>query len=88
MRKRIIPIIFAILAASFYAVNIPLSKLLMNDIAPTMMAGLLYLGAGIGIGIMFLFKVKKTPKEELLNKNDLPYVLGMIALDIAAPILY
>ena len=59
----------------------------MNDIAPTMMAGLLYLGAGIGIGIMFLFKVKKTPKEELLNKNDLPYVLGMIALDIAAPIL-
>lgn len=87
MRKRIIPIIFAILAASFYAVNIPLSKLLMNDIAPTMMAGLLYLGAGIGIGIMFLFKVKKTPKEELLNKNDLPYVLGMIALDIAAPIL-
>lgn len=87
MKNKIIPIFFAIIAASFYALNIPLSKILMNNIASTMMAGLLYLGAGIGIGIMFLFNVKKTPKEELLNKGDLPYVLGMIALDIIAPIL-
>jgi len=87
MRNRIIPITFAVLAASFYALNIPLSKLLMNDIGPTMMAGLLYLGAGIAIGAIFLFKARKTPKEELLDKNDIPYVLGMIALDIAAPIL-
>lgn len=87
MKYKIIPIIFAILAASFYAINIPLSKLLMNDIEPTMMAGLLYLGAGIGIGIMFLFNFKKTPKEELLNKSDLPYVILMVILDIIAPIL-
>lgn len=87
MKYKIIPIIFAILAASFYAINIPLSKLLMNDIEPTMMAGLLYLGAGIGIGIMFLFNFKKTHKEELLNKSDLPYVILMVILDIIAPIL-
>ena len=87
MKKKIIPIIFAILAASFYALNIPLSKYLMNDVSPTMMAGLLYLGAGIGIGLMFLFNVKKTKKEELLNKMDWLYILGMIILDIAAPIM-
>ncbi len=87
MKNKIIPIIFAMLAASFYSINIPLSKLLMNDIEPTMIAGLLYLGAGIGIGIMFLFNFKKTPKEELLNKSDLPYVILMVILDIIAPIL-
>lgn len=87
MKNRILPIIFALFAASFYAINIPLSKLLMDYINPTMMAGLLYLGAGIGIGIMFLFKAKRIAKEELLNRNDFPYVLGMIVLDIVAPIL-
>ena len=64
MNKKIIPILFALLAASFYALNIPISKLLMGRIEPTMMAGLLYFGAGIGIGIMFLFNYKKTKREE------------------------
>ena len=40
---------FAILAAALYAVNIPLSKLLLTRVAPTMMAALLYLGAGMGL---------------------------------------
>lgn len=89
MTKKISPILFAVSASAFYAVNIPLSKLLMNDVAPTMMAGLLYLGAGIGVVIMFSFglKLKKIKKEELLSGRDFPYVLGMIALDTVAPIL-
>ena len=48
------------------------------------MAALLYLGAGIGIGIMSLFGKKK--KGERLTKTDLPFAIGMIILDIAAPI--
>ena len=39
----------AILAAAFYALNSPLSKLLLGDVAPTMMAAFLYLGAGLGM---------------------------------------
>ena len=38
-------VIFAILAAAFYALNSPLSKLLLQSIPPTMMAAFLYLGA-------------------------------------------
>ena len=87
MKNKVIPIVFALLAAVFYALGIPLSKYLMNDISPTMMAGLLYLGAGFGIGIMFLFNIKKTKKEDFLSKKEWPYVLGMIVLDVAAPIL-
>ena len=38
-------ILYALLAAAFYAVNVPLSKLLLNHVGPTTMAALLYLGA-------------------------------------------
>ena len=75
-------IMFAILAAVFYAVNVPCSKLLLNHVGPTAMAALLYLGAGIGVGLM---SVGRNTGEKL-SRNDLPYVIGMIVLDIAAPI--
>ena len=78
-------IIYALLAAAFYAVNVPVSKLLLSQIGPTMMAALLYLGAGIGMaGLSF---ADKGEKGDRLDRNDLPYVIGMIVLDIAAPIL-
>ena len=78
-------ILYALLAAVFYAINVPLSKLLMAHIEPTMMAALLYLGAGIGLGAVALLSKNKTGTP--LGKGDLPYVIGMIVLDIAAPIL-
>ncbi len=87
MRKKLIAIIFAVLAAALYALNMPFSKLLLNNISPTMLAAFLYLGAGLGIGILFLFKLRSTKREELLGKHDFIYTLGMILLDILAPIL-
>lgn len=88
MNKKPIAIFFAILAAGLYAINIPLSKLLLNHVAPTMMAAYLYLGAGIGIGLVFLI-TKNNDKAiyEKITKKDLANVSGMIVLDIAAPIL-
>ena len=80
-------ILYALLAAAFYAINVPLSKLLLAYVGETTMAALLYLGAGIGIGILSLFNRKDRQRSEKLNRNDLPYVIGMIVLDIAAPIL-
>lgn len=77
---------FAFLAAVFYAINVPISKVLLQYVGPTTMAGLLYLGAGIGIGMMSLFNKKDREKAESLTKVDLPYIVGMIVLDIAAPI--
>ncbi len=80
-------ILLALLAAVFYAINVPVSKVLLNHAGPTTMAALLYLGAGTGIGILSLFQKKDRKKAERLTKKDLPFVIGMIVLDIAAPIL-
>ena len=47
-------IIYALLAAAFYAINVPFSKLLLDHVGAATMAALLYLGAGMGIGILSL----------------------------------
>ena len=79
-------IILALLAAVFYAINTPFSKILLENIPPTFLAAFLYLGAGVGVGMMYLFHIKKEDKSERLTKHDLPYTVGMILLDIVAPI--
>lgn len=82
---KINPIVFAVLAAALYALNSPLSKLLLSSVSPEMMAGFLYLGAGIGMFVMHVFR--RNSNEKPLSKRDLPYTILMVLLDIAAPIL-
>ena len=53
-------VLWAVLAAALYALNSPISKLLLGKIPPTIMAALLYLGAGIGLSIMRLVPVSYT----------------------------
>ncbi len=78
----------ALLAAALYAVNSPISKILLDYMPPTLMAGFLYVGAGVGITIIALIrKIRKTEHTEMkLTKRDLPYTVAMILLDIAAPV--
>lgn len=83
-------ITLAILAAFCYSVSSPLSKLILGFLSPTFMAGFLYLGAGLCMLIIFLIRLifkKNIKKEKKLSKKDIPYILGMVLLDIAAPIL-
>ena len=77
-------IFYAILAAALYALNAPISKLLLIRIPSTMMAGLLYLGAGSGMFLME--KISKNKQEQPLTKKELPFTVAMVVLDIAAPI--
>lgn len=84
MKTKKMATFFAIFAATLYAINIPLSKVLLDFLDPTMMAAFLYLGAGIGLLFYGAFTKEKGEK---LTKAELPYTIGMIVLDIAAPIL-
>ena len=86
--KKSIPIVFAVVAALFYSINAPLAKVLLLEIPSTMMAGLLYLGAGFGMLIISIIRKAsgKAVKESSLGKKDIPYTIAMITLDILAPI--
>lgn len=87
MGKAAKAVVFAVLAAVFYAVSSPLSKILLEDVSPYLMAALLYLGAGIGMTAVRAASPSKRAEERPLTKVDSPYIFGMIVLDIAAPIL-
>ena len=79
----------AVLAAALYAINVPISKLLLQHISTILMAGLLYLGAGIGM-LVFAYarnRLSRARKQEPLTKKELPYTVAMVVLDIFAPIL-
>lgn len=84
--NKALALIEAFLAAAFYAVSTPASKVLLRHVAPAMLAGLLYLGAGVGILLLSLVAGRKADRRERLTRRDLPFVLAMIALDVAAPV--
>lgn len=81
MKIQTLGILLAILAATFYAISFPFSKILLEFIPSTLMAGFLYLGAGICMVIVgFLKKVynfskKIETKTKQFSKMDLLFVL-------------
>ena len=84
------PILLAILAAVCYGVSSPAAKLLLKELSPVFMASLLYLGAGVGMfTVRTVTNIKKREnKEAVITKKELPFMVGMIILDIAAPVLF
>lgn len=89
MQRNAAATLFAILAALLYAINVPFSKLLLSHVSPTMMAAFLYIGAGAGL-VLYGFAVRMSGGNAIkkpLTKSDLPYVIAMVVLDVAAPIL-
>lgn len=80
---------YALLAATLFGASAPFSKLLLDNIPPLQLAGLLYLGSGIGL---LLFKTsqalfKKNTFEARLQKTDLLWLFGAVCCGgILAPI--
>lgn len=77
--------IFAILAAALYALSAPVGKVLLGHAGAAMMAAFLYLGAGLGLALWG--RIVPDREASPITRQDIPYILGMILLDIAAPIL-
>lgn len=86
--KKAKAVIFAILAAVLYALMTPVAKLLQIGIAPVAEAGLLYLGAGAGMLIIYLIQNVMGVRQDRpsISREDLRYVIAMIILDMLAPI--
>ncbi len=88
MRSKTTAIFMAILAAALYGISAPVSKLLLVEIPPTLMASLLYLGAGFGMLAMNILRGfrKKELIEAKITSKEMPYIIGMVILDIVAPV--
>lgn len=91
--RRALPVALAVAAAALYALSAPLSKVLLGDVSSKMMAALLYLGAGAGMALLGATRAAwhgrrgGGPSEGRFGRGDAPYVIGMVALDVAAPLL-
>ncbi len=81
-------IIYAVMAAVLYALMTPVAKLLQIGIAPVAEAGLLYIGAGAGMLIIYLVQSLMGIRQDRPSVGiaDLRYVIAMVILDMLAPV--
>jgi drug/metabolite transporter (DMT)-like permease len=70
-------ILYALGAAALFGVSTPLAKLLTGDMPPVLLAGLLYLGSGIGLTLLRFARDGKLAHSGL-SKNEWPWLLGAI----------
>ncbi len=80
--------IYAIVASFLFGLSTPLSKLLLGDVDPIMLAGLLYLGAGVTQGLALTLSASSRRREARLERADMPWLVGAIlAGGVVGPIL-
>ena len=78
----------ALLAAAAFGLSTPMAKLLLDDMNPWALASLLYLGSGLGLGLITLFRRSDGTAEARLSRADVPWLIGTIFFGgVAGPIL-
>jgi drug/metabolite transporter (DMT)-like permease len=83
-------ILQALAAAALFGLSTPLAKILTGSIAPVLLAGLLYAGSGIGLGLwMLLRRARRQPLTEApLVRRDLPWLGGAVLFGgVLGPVL-
>lgn len=88
--SRVRPYAAALLAAVLFGASFPLSKLLLKELQPVGLAGVLYLAGGLGIGVLRLLLAGRSAGrgEASLRKSDLGWMAGVVLSGgVAGPIL-
>jgi drug/metabolite transporter (DMT)-like permease len=70
----------ALTAAVLFGGSAPFAKLLLERTAPQLLAGLLYLGSGVGLGALWIWRrhSAKVTRETALTRRDIPWLAGAI----------
>jgi drug/metabolite transporter (DMT)-like permease len=85
-------ILYALASAALFGLSTPAAKVLLGTIHPAILAGLLYSGAGIGVGVLRrvrprVFGVPNAPQVPL-QRNDVPWLAAAIAAGgVVGPLL-
>jgi drug/metabolite transporter (DMT)-like permease len=72
-------------AALLFGASTPLAKLLLGETTPWLLAGLLYLGSGLGLGVVLL--VQRRTSAHIPNDEKLALAGAVLAGGIAGPLL-
>jgi len=71
----------ALIAAILFGASTPLSKVLLGQVDPVLLAGLLYLSSGSGLALWWWLRVcftERGSREASLKRGDLPWLTGAI----------
>jgi drug/metabolite transporter (DMT)-like permease len=83
-------ILLALASAVLFGASTPFAKLLLGSVDPWLMAGLLYLGAGLGLAVVHLSRgaLRLPAAEAPLRRTDVPWLAAVIlAGGILGPLL-
>ncbi len=86
-------VVMALISAALFGLSTPASKALLGTVHPAVLAGLLYLGAGIGVALVrrvtsALRASQDGAGEAALTQRDVPWLAGAIlAGGVAGPLL-
>lgn len=75
----------ALVAAVLFGTATPLAKLLLDGADPWLLAGLLYLGSGLGLGLLRV--VRRSPRVTLRRADVAPLAGAVVAGGVVAPVL-
>ncbi len=90
-RAHVYPMAQALAAAALFGASAPLAKLLLGEVDPVLLAALLYLGCGIGVGLTKLLQGLSgaaDKSEAQISRSDWKWLAGSVfAGGVAAPII-
>jgi drug/metabolite transporter (DMT)-like permease len=75
----------ALLSAALFGAGTPLAKLLLGQVSPWLLAGLLYCGSGAGLFVIRL--VRRAPRVRLQRSELAPFAGAVLAGGVAGPVL-
>ena len=93
MNSRLGAVLTALTAAALFGAATPFAKALLGTMSPFMVAGLFYLGSGVGLGVGIIGRRMRpasaqTGHDHRIQKNELPWLAGaIVAGGVAGPAL-
>jgi drug/metabolite transporter (DMT)-like permease len=85
-RRRFVGVAYAIGSAALFGVSTPFAKRLLPSVEPVLMAGLLYLGSGLGLAAYRI--VRGAAAEARLARRDVPWLVAAIVCGgVIGPVL-
>jgi drug/metabolite transporter (DMT)-like permease len=81
-------VVFALGAAALFGISTPFAKLLLGGLPPVLLAGLLYLGSGIGLTLLRSVRLLRGAESVALARSDVPWLAGAVLFGgVLGPVL-